>query len=150
MKKVMIPLIPILLLLGAGVIVFKFYEYLFAKTVDGPIVTVERVMQTNTLISSGSRAIPTEQLFSFAVAIKDSVGEIHTASSEDRQWAVAQKGQCAEAKYFPYPPWDLASWGTYHNARLLRLYECPEPIPPPSPTPTPSSAPTPTPKSTPQ
>jgi hypothetical protein len=69
-------------------------------------------------------SVPANQIFSYAVAIRDSRGEIHTASTEDRQWAVAQKGQCVEAKYFPYPPWQLDKAGTYHSARLLRLYEC--------------------------
>jgi hypothetical protein len=125
MKKVLIPVILLLLLLGSGLIVFKFYEYIFAKTITGKIVKVERVNQENMVITSGARPVPAEQLFSFAVAIKDKTSEIHTASSEDRQWAVATPGQCVEAKFFPYPPWHLERWGTYHNARLLRLSECP-------------------------
>ncbi len=124
MKKVLIPFGLFIFLVGAGLIVFKFYEYIFAKTIVGTIVKVERVNQENMVITSGSRPVPAETLFSFAVAIKDKKGEIHTASTEDRQWAVAQPHQCAEAKYFPYPPWQLANAGTYHNARLLRLYDC--------------------------
>lgn len=124
MKKVLIPIGLFIFLVGAGLIVFKFYEYIFAKTIRGVIIKVERVNQENMVITSGSRPVPAETLFSFAVAIKDGKGEIHTASSEDRQWAVAQHGQCAEAKYFPYPPWQLANAGTFHNARLLRLHDC--------------------------
>lgn len=125
MKKVLIPVIFLLFLVGSGAIVIKFYEYIFAKAVTGKIVKVERVNQENMVITSGARPVPAEQLFSFAVAIRDKTAEIHTASSEDRQWAVALTGQCVEAKFFPYPPWHLERWGTYHNARLLRLFECP-------------------------
>ena len=157
MKKVLIPAVLLLLLVGTGLIVFKFYEYIFAKTITGVIVKVERIHQENMLITSGAKPVPAEQMFSFAVAIKDKTAEIHTASSEDRQWAVAQVGQCVEAKYFPYPPWQLSSWGTFHNARLLRLHDCPplEPSPgggagiapgefdPPRPTDLPTALPSP-------
>ena len=122
-------IIAILVLLGvlgsAGFICIKFYEFVFAKTISGEIVKVERVSQNNTVIASG-RAVPDEQLFSYGVAIRGENGEIHTASSEDRQWSVVQTGQCAEARFFPYPPWDLQDAGTYHNARLLRLFDCPK------------------------
>lgn len=62
------------------------------------------------------------------MAIKDETsGEIFTASSEDRQWAAVQgEGLCAEAKFFPYPPWQLDKAGTYHGARLLKLWNCSE------------------------
>jgi hypothetical protein len=116
-----------LVLVGAiaGVISFKYYDYVFAKTVTGQIVDVERVNRNETIITSGAN-VPASQIFSFAVAVRDSKGEIHTASSEDRQWAVAQKGQCAETKFYPYPPWDLNKSGTYHGARLIRLFDCPK------------------------
>ena len=115
-----------LLAVVGSVIAVKYYDYVFAKTVTGQVVGVERVNTNETIITSGS-AIPASQIFSFAVAIKDSAGEIHTASSEDRQWAVVQKGQCGEALYYPYPPWDLNRARTYHNARLLRLFDCQKP-----------------------
>jgi len=107
----------------AGATVFFFYEFLFAKTIDGKVARVERIQQTGAVIAQ-SGEIPASQLFSFAVAVLDSTGEIHTSSSEDRQWAVVQPGQCAQVKMFPYPPWDLTKGGTFHDARLLRLYEC--------------------------
>lgn len=90
----------------------------------GRVVAIDRVTQPNAVISSGAQ-IPAAQVFSFAVAIRDADGEIVTASSEDRQWAVVEKDQCAEAKYFPYPPWELEKAGTYFGARLLKLYDCP-------------------------
>ncbi|MNS97810.1 hypothetical protein D3C72_1321580 [compost metagenome] len=74
-----------------------------------------------------SRNDITEKVFSFSVGIKDAkTGIIHTSSSEDRQWAVAQPGQCAEAVYLPYPPWVLKKRGTFFGARLIKLYECPK------------------------
>ena len=87
---------------------------------------IDRVIEPSTIVGAGLK-IPTAQMFSFAVAIKDSHGEIVTASSEDRQWSVVEKGQCAEALYFPYPPWALDKAGTYYGARLTRLYDCAKP-----------------------
>ena len=123
MLKKIFPFLAMIAVIGAGALVIRFYSYVFAKSVMGVIVKVERVNDQEMVISSGA-AVPASQLFSFAVAVKDARGEIHTASTEDRQWAVALPGQCAEAKFFPYPPWQLDKAGTYHGARLLRLYEC--------------------------
>jgi hypothetical protein len=125
MRKWIALLIALLAVGVAGFVSVKFYEYVFAKTVSGEILKVERVTQPEAVIASG-RSIPAEQLFSFGVAIRDGKGEIHTASSEDRQWSVATAGQCVEARFFPYPPWDLEKGGTFHNARLIRLYDCPK------------------------
>jgi hypothetical protein len=108
---------------GGAYAIFKFYPYLFAKTVNGRIENVERVSPAEAIITGGG-TVPAEQLFSMAISIKDAKGEIHTASSEDRQWAVVRPGQCAEAKFFPYPPWNLQKSGTYYGARLLKLYDC--------------------------
>jgi hypothetical protein len=114
----------------AAVIYFNFYGYIHSRKVDGVIVDVKRVdvnvsimQQTGT--DNNANAKLNSQLFSFAVAIKDGSGEIVTATSEDRQWAVAKPGQCAVARFYPYPPWNLDKDGTYHNARLDRLSECP-------------------------
>jgi hypothetical protein len=113
----------ILFVISAGYICITYYSYIFARHVKGEIVAVEKINE-NTAIIAG-RTVDPSQLFSFAVAIRDKDGEIVTSSSEDRQWAVAQKGQCAEVKFYPYPPWDLGKAGTYHNARLQRLFDCP-------------------------
>ena len=60
-----------------------------------------------------------------AVAIRDGKsGEVMTASAEDRQWAVAQPGQCVEARLLRYPPWKLEKAGTFYGARLLKLSDC--------------------------
>src|SRR5262245_11246319 len=113
----------ILLVISGGYVTIKYYSFVFARTVVGEIVAVEKLAE-NAAIIAGRPADPA-QLFSFAVALKGLDGEIITASTEDRQWAVAQKGQCAEAKFYPYPPWDLEKAGTFHNARLKSLFECP-------------------------
>ncbi|MES3036909.1 MAG: hypothetical protein V4736_03300 [Bdellovibrionota bacterium] len=119
----------VILILVVGIWIFvDFYPYIFKKRVDGEVLSVERVMD-NQMIISGSRGV-NPQIFSVAVAIKDQkTREIHTASSEDRQWASAtaeliNKGICAEADMFPYPPWQLNRSGTYYGARLIKLYEC--------------------------
>jgi hypothetical protein len=125
--KIVKSVILVLLLIGASLFVGKYYDYLFARTIKGELVGVERLQIDVALMTSqnqASQGVPS-QLYSFAVAIKTEDGEIHTASSEDRQWAVAEKGMCVEAKYYPYPPWDLDKDGTYHNARLLRMGACP-------------------------
>lgn len=115
----------ILLTLAATFISVEYYTYVFARHITGEVIAIDRVTQPNTIIGGGN-ALPSSQVFSFAIAIRNHDGEIVTASSEDRQWAVVEKGQCVEAKYFPYPPWQLDKAGTYANARLLRLFDCPK------------------------
>lgn len=106
-----------------GVLGISYYSFIFARNVEGVVVGVERVTEGTTIVGTGA-AIPTNQLYSFAVAIREKSGEIVTASSEDRQWAVVEKGKCARAKFFPYPPWNFEKSGTYFGARLLHLMDC--------------------------
>lgn len=114
----------ILVIMGALLwLVAINYSVIFSKTVRGEITAVERVEMPVAVFSRGDDITP--KVFSFAVAIKDETGEIFTASSEDRQWAVSKPGQCAEAEFLPYPPWDLRHKGTYFGARLVRLSDCP-------------------------
>lgn len=119
----------VLILLVLGLILWAVmanYSILFAKTVVGEITAVEKVELPVALMTRQDNADLAGQVFSFSVGIRDEhTGEIHTAFSEDRQWAVAQVGKCAEARYLPYPPWDLKRRGTFFGARLIRLYECP-------------------------
>jgi hypothetical protein len=124
MKRYVILLLAVLLLGGATYVSIRYYSYVFAKTITGEVVKVERVNQNEAIITG--RPVAPMQMFSFAIAIRDEKGEIHTSSSEDRQWAVVQEKQCATAKFFPYPPWELDKAGTYHGARLVRLFECPK------------------------
>lgn len=122
-------LLLILLLVGFGLgtiyVFVQFYPYIFAKRVAGEFLSVERLdLPMTVLTRPGSEMNP--QVFSYAIAIRDrETKEIFTASSQDRQWAVVKAGQCGEAKLFPYPPWKLDRDGTYHNARLEKLYDCP-------------------------
>ena len=120
-------LLLVLVIIGAIIwAVIDNYSVIFSKKVTGEITAVERVEIPVALISRAESNI-NEKVFSFAVGIKDQmIGEIYTASSEDRQWAVAQKGQCADAVFLPYPPWQLNKKDTYFGARLVRLYECPK------------------------
>ncbi len=123
-KKYLFYLVGLLLLVGIGYTAVRYYSYVFARDVKGQVIGIDRVTQPDTVI--GGRTLPAAQLYSFAIAIKNDKGEIITASSEDRQWAVVEKGQCVEAKYFPYPPWQFDKGGTYFGARLLKLYDCPK------------------------
>lgn len=115
----------VLVLLGlVGWAFIANYSVIFAKTVIGELTAVERVEMPMALISRANTEI-NSKVFSFAVGIKDiNTGEIATASSEDRQWAVAEKGQCVEAVFLPYPPWQLTKRNTFFGARLVRLFEC--------------------------
>jgi hypothetical protein len=120
MKKISILFTILLLTVGVGYFTIHFYSYIFAVEVDGKIEAVERVIAPTAILGD----VPSSQIFSYAVAIKNAKGEIYTASSEDRQWAVAKAGMCASAKFFPYPPWEFDKANTYFGARLIKLKEC--------------------------
>ena len=125
MKKALIGLLGVGFLCLVVFVLVNWYPYIFAKQVDGEVYGVERGEAPLAVVTTDG-AKPANQVFSFAVAVKDSkTGEIFTASSEDRRWAVVQKGQCAEVKFLPYPPWSLSRSGAYFGARLIRLYDCP-------------------------
>lgn len=105
-----------LVAIGWGVI--NYWSFIFSKTIRGEVMEIERVMQPTTVIGSN---ITASQMFSFAVLMRSEDGVPHSASSEDRQWAIVKKGMCIEARFYPYPPWDLEKSGTYFNARLLTV-----------------------------
>lgn len=111
------------------IVIFIFYfgyPYIFSRKVTGEITGVKHLIENMTLMTAtgDSKSQPPSQIFSFAVGVKDrKTGEIVTGSTEDRQWGVAQPGQCATAEFFPYPPWQLSKAGTYYGVRLLHLYE---------------------------
>ncbi len=106
-------------------VVFNYYSYIFARTVSGKVLGVERVTDPAAIVTAPGGSLSPAQIYSFAVAVQTTAGEIVTGSTEDRQWAIVKEGQCAEAKFFPYPPWDLNKAGTYHDVRLVRLFNCP-------------------------
>lgn len=125
MKSIFTRTIIIFAILATVILVIEYYSYIFAKTVVGEVIDVARVNEQTALIATGA-IIPPHQMFSFAVALKTKDGQIITASSEDRQWAVVQKGLCAEVRIFPYPPWKLDKAGTFFGARALQVYDCPK------------------------
>lgn len=117
----------VLFLIIAGNLFVNYYSYIFSRKVVGVVQRVERVQVNVALMQAQPQQAFNPQLYSFAVAIKElSSGEIVTASAEDRQWAVVEAGKCAEAVFYPYPPWKLDKANTYHGARLEKLYDCPE------------------------
>jgi hypothetical protein len=120
----MLSVLIVIIFLCVGLV--TYWPYIFARTVNGVISDVQRVAPPALVVGGGLVEASSRELFSYAVAIKEKSGEIVTASSEDRQWAVAQPGQCAEAKYYPYPPWKFDKSGTYFGARLLKLHVCSE------------------------
>ncbi|MFZ3229166.1 MAG: hypothetical protein WA160_03090 [Pseudobdellovibrio sp.] len=104
-------------------IFFANWSFVFKQKIVGEVVAAERVSGALTVITDSNSKI-NPQVFSFSVAIKDQrTGEIHMASSEDRQWAAVSKGNCVIAAFFPYPPWRILDKGmTNKNARLLRNF----------------------------
>ncbi len=115
----------IFVVLISAFVCFQYYPYIFSKSVQGEVIGVERITQPAAIINNSSTGPTATQMFSFAIAIKDAKsGEIFTGSSEDRQWAVVQKGQCAIAKFYPYPFWTLDKAGTYFGTRLIQLFDC--------------------------
>lgn len=124
-KKGILLLITFFIFIIIGISIYisvQYYSLVFSVVIKGEVLRVERVITTETVILGPK--VPTEQIFSFALAIRDFKDEIHTASSEDRQWAIVKEKQCVEAKFFPYPPWKFEKSGTYYGARLLKLFDC--------------------------
>jgi hypothetical protein len=123
MKKFTYLLLCVALFTGAIFVLTNYYSYIFAKTVQGQVLNVDRVTQPTMVL--GNAALNNNVLYSFAVAIRTQDGKIFSGSSEDRQWAIVQKGLCVTAKFYPYPPWDLDKGGTYFNVRMQQLSDCP-------------------------
>ncbi len=70
--------------------VFKYYDIIFAKTVEGQIFEIQRVNQPNVVVGSAASGFNPELMHSYAVAIRTLDGEIFTASGYDRQWEVVR------------------------------------------------------------
>lgn len=105
-----------------------YYSYFHSRTVMGPVSGVKQLLE-NTAFVAGSQE-PSSKIYSFAVGVKDvKTQEIVTGSSEDRQWGVVKEGQCVEAIFFPYPPWNLQKAGTYFNVRVQKLYDTCDVVP---------------------
>src|ERR1700722_11344916 len=74
----------------AGYGQINFYSFVFSRTVDGVVENVEKVLPGMAVV--GGTSTSNKDLFSFAVGIRDKDGDIVTGTSEDRQWAIVQKG----------------------------------------------------------
>lgn len=122
-KKFLYLTLGAVVLVVIGLIVINNYSLIFQRHVSGEIIGMERVAPGVTVLN-GQGGASTPGMFSFAVAIRDETGLIHTASTEDRQWAIARPGFCADAIFYPYPFWNFEKSGTYMNARLIQLRDC--------------------------
>lgn len=123
-KRLFLAILAAILIVVTVGFVFNNWGFVFSDTVDGEIIGVERVTPPVAILGSGSPTTATAGLFSFAIAVRDGNGVIHSASSEDRQWAIAKPGFCVTAVFYPYAPWKLNKEGTYSNARLIQLRDC--------------------------
>jgi hypothetical protein len=112
----------VVITVGVGTFVIMKWSWVFSKRINGTIVSVERVTEPSAIFSSRATE---QQIHSYSVLVRGNDGTLYTSSSEDRQWQVAKKGYCVEALLYRYPPWDLQRAGTFFNARLKRLYDCP-------------------------
>jgi hypothetical protein len=128
MRKFTFVLVCVALFLGAVYVFTNYYSYIFATTVEGQVLGVDRVTQP-TMIMGQAAVNANNVLYSFAVAVRTKDGEIFSGSSEDRQWAIVQTGHCVTAKFYPYAPWDLDKGGTYFNVRMQKLHDCPPGMP---------------------
>lgn len=100
-----------------------YYPYIHQRNVLGPVKGVKQIFETAAIVAT-SNLDPSSKIYSFAVGVQDKkTSEIVTGSTEDRQWGVVKEGQCVEAAFFPYPPWNLQKSGTYYNVRLKKLFE---------------------------
>ena len=122
-KKFLYLLLLVVFVIAVGWIVEHNYSLIFSRSVSGEVVDVQHVNANVAVVNqSGDQ---NDALFSFAIAIRDEKGVIFTASSNDRRWAVVKPGFCADVVFYPFPPWDLSNGGTYSNARLVHMRDCP-------------------------
>jgi hypothetical protein len=100
-----------------------YFPYIHQRHVVGPVKGVKQIFDAAAIVST-TGADPSSKIYSFAVAVQDThSSEIVTGSTEDRQWGVVKEGQCVEATFFPYPPWNLQKSGTYYNVRFKKLFD---------------------------
>lgn len=116
-------IISVIVLAAAGTFFVNYYSWIFAKTVSGKIVDVQRITDPTAII--GGSKLTAEQLHAYSILIEGDDRKMYTASSEDRQWQVAAKGLCVTALLYRYPFWDLEKSGTFFNARVKEIRHCP-------------------------
>lgn len=103
---------------GAGL-----YGWAYSEEKSGQLQSVESAIPEGGLIAGSGNAI-----FSAAVSMKLEDQSYLTFSTDDRQWAVYRgekaRGKCATVKVYPYAPWNISKGGTFHNGRLLKVWDC--------------------------
>lgn len=122
-KKFVYLLLLVIFVIAVGWVVEHNYSLIFSRSVSGEVVDVQHVNSNVAVVNQAGDQ--NDALFSFAIAIRDEKGVIYTASSNDRRWAVVKPGFCADVVFYPFPPWDLSNSGTYSNARLIHMRDCP-------------------------
>ncbi len=111
-------------ILGLGWFFYKYYDWIFSIKVNGEVLLVEKVSPQVAILTPADQ-IP-GRAFSFAIKVRElKTNQIFSASAEDRQLAVVEKGNCVELELFPYPPWEIRKSQTWSNARVNKIYNCP-------------------------
>jgi hypothetical protein len=104
------------LAIGIGILVYHYYSYIFSRVVDGRVMDVKRI---------------NSEVEGFVVSMRSGNSQdILTARTDDPRWALVNPGQCAQAKFFPHPPWNLSDSGTFFRATLLLIKDCGSDAPP--------------------
>ena len=124
MRRLGVVVFVFVFVVGLGWFVYNYYDWIFSIKVNGEVLLVEQVTPQLAVLTPGND-IPTKA-FSFAIKVREfKTNEIYSASAEDRQLAVVEKGNCVELELFPYPPWQLRKAQTWANARVNKIYQCP-------------------------
>jgi hypothetical protein len=121
-RRLLYSLLALAVLGGIGYLIYGNYGWVFSKNVRGEVIRNERVTNPTAILSG--RLTP-EMLYSYAILIRAESGEFVSTSSEDRQWSVVAPGYCVVARLYPYPFWELEKGGTYANARVEKVFDCP-------------------------
>jgi hypothetical protein len=137
-------LIVLVIVVGAVAFLVTNYAWLFAKTIQGQIVEIEKTIRPDVVVHGDTQ----RNAENYAILIQDDKGKMFTATATDTQWGVAKKGYCVIATLQRYPPWDVENGGTFYNARLRQVYRCSQtkgeeaaPAPVPAETPSEGNAP---------
>ncbi|MCB9815844.1 prepilin-type N-terminal cleavage/methylation domain-containing protein [Candidatus Nomurabacteria bacterium] len=121
---IVVAILGILVAILAGVGGAGLYGWAFSEEKSGQLQSVESAIPEGGLIAATGSAV-----FSAAVSMKLEDQSYLTFSTDDRQWAVYRgdkaRGKCATVKVYPYAPWNISKGGTFHNGRLLKVWDCP-------------------------
>lgn len=117
LKKMLILITLSLIMLIAIAYCDLLYKITTSETVLAKVVSIDNI-QPN-FMANQSQAI-----FSSAILLQKSNGDLISVTSEDRQWFVIKKDMCVRTKFFKYPFWNFDKSGTYYGARLLKVEPC--------------------------